>query len=145
MAEPIRIRAIVADLPIEWRQRAAELRQYAAEPLARAWEAAAEELDARLRAGAGDTVTLEEAAILSGYSADHLGRMIRQGQLENVGRKHAPRIRRGDLPHKAKRRAHLPSSHTGSSLAHTITREAIVSKVTTARRGTWDDIESTGR
>ena len=46
---------------------------------------------------APDTVTLAEAAELTGRTADHLGRMIRRNQLPNVGRKHAPRIPRDAL------------------------------------------------
>ncbi len=44
---------------------------------------------------------LRDAARESGYSADHLGRLVREGKIPNVGRPHAPRIRRGDLPRKA--------------------------------------------
>ena len=47
---------------------------------------------------AAKRLTLQEAAELSGYSADHLGRLLRDGKLRNVGRKHAPRILLGDLP-----------------------------------------------
>jgi hypothetical protein len=44
------------------------------------------------------TMTLREAALLSGYSADYLGRLLREGKLTNHGRKGAPRILRRDLP-----------------------------------------------
>jgi hypothetical protein len=47
------------------------------------------------------TLNLQEAARESGYSADHLGRLVRSGQIPNAGRPNAPRIRRGDLPRKA--------------------------------------------
>lgn len=43
-------------------------------------------------------LTLTEAAELSGYSPDHLGRLVRQGTIPNAGRPGAPRIRRRDLP-----------------------------------------------
>ncbi len=43
---------------------------------------------------------LPEAASRSGYSAEHLGRMIREGRIPNAGRKGAPRIRTADLPRK---------------------------------------------
>lgn len=45
-------------------------------------------------------LTLAEAARESGYSTDQLSRLIREGKLVNVGRKGAPRVRRGDLPKK---------------------------------------------
>ncbi len=35
------------------------------------------------------------------YSADHLGRLVREGKLPNAGREGAPRIRLQDLPRKA--------------------------------------------
>lgn len=47
-------------------------------------------------------LTLREGAALSGYSADHLARLIRQGTLPNAGRRGAPRVRRGDLPRRPK-------------------------------------------
>lgn len=45
-------------------------------------------------------LTLEEAAERSGYSRDHLGRLVREGKLPNAGRRGSPRIRVGDLPRK---------------------------------------------
>ncbi len=48
-----------------------------------------------------DLLNLTEAAKESGYSADYLGSLLRQGRIANAGRPHAPRIRRRDLPRKA--------------------------------------------
>lgn len=53
-----------------------------------------------MRSGDHDALTLEEAARESGYSVDHLRHLIADGQLANAGRKHAPRLRRVDLPRK---------------------------------------------
>lgn len=47
-----------------------------------------------------EALTLEQAASESGYTAPHLGQLVRDGQIENVGRPGAPRIRRADLPKK---------------------------------------------
>lgn len=58
------------------------------------------DLDAVARDENEDTLTLEDAARVTGYSADHLGRLIRDGKLRNHGRRHRPRVRRGDLPQK---------------------------------------------
>ena len=52
------------------------------------------------KAQADELVTLEEAGRQTGYTADHLGALIRQGKLQNYGRKNAPRVRLGDCPRK---------------------------------------------
>ena len=88
------------DLVTAWRNRARELEPYAA-PVAVAFEKAADELEAALSAGADAIVPLNDAARRSGYSPDHLGRMVRDGRLTNHGTKHRPRVRLGDLPRKA--------------------------------------------
>jgi hypothetical protein len=91
-----------SDLPAAWRARASELRRFAdAEGAARAFECAAEELENSLRLADDETLSLREAARISGYSADHLGRLVRNGKIPNVGRTNAPRIRRRDIRRKA--------------------------------------------
>jgi hypothetical protein len=45
-------------------------------------------------------LSLPEAAARSGYTAEHLGRMVRDGRISNAGRRGAPRIRAADLPRK---------------------------------------------
>jgi hypothetical protein len=45
-----------------------------------------------------EAVTLREASLIGGYSLDHLQRCVASGQIENVGRKGRPRIRRDDVP-----------------------------------------------
>jgi len=50
-----------------------------------------------------ELLNLTQAAIRSGFSADSLGRMVREGTLRNYGRKNAPRVRAADLPRKALR------------------------------------------
>ena len=64
-----------------------------------------EELRACQRDNADCLLNLTQAAKVSGYSADHLGRLVRDGTLVNHGRPHAPRIRRGDLPQRPAARA----------------------------------------
>ena len=49
-----------------------------------------------------DALTLNAASELSGYSTDHLSRMLREGTIPNAGRKGVPRIRRADLPNRPK-------------------------------------------
>jgi hypothetical protein len=45
-----------------------------------------------------NSVSLSEAARRSGYSSEHLGRLIRAGKVFNAGRKGSPRIRLRDIP-----------------------------------------------
>ena len=45
-----------------------------------------------------DDLTLAEAAQESGYSVDHLERLVREGKISNAGRRGKPMIRRSDLP-----------------------------------------------
>ncbi len=83
----------------EIRRKAAELReQFGDEPRARALEWAVQQVESALRSSANAQPTLREAALQSGYSADHLARLIRKGKLPNAGRRGSPRIRAGDLP-----------------------------------------------
>lgn len=55
-----------------------------------------------LDALAGDepTVSLAAASQRTGYSADHLSRLIRAGRLRDYGRKHAPRVKVSECPKK---------------------------------------------
>ena len=57
-----------------------------------ALETCAAELEAALRQEDDTLLTLTEAARESGYSADHLGRLVRDGKIPNTGRPGAPRI-----------------------------------------------------
>jgi hypothetical protein len=43
-------------------------------------------------------LTLADAAARSGYSRDHLARLVRQHRIPNSGRRGAPRVRLRDLP-----------------------------------------------
>jgi hypothetical protein len=58
------------------------------------------DLEQLFRSQDADALTLAEAADVSGFSLDHIGRLVRQGKIPNIGEKHRPRIRRGDLPRK---------------------------------------------
>jgi hypothetical protein len=84
----------------QWRQDADRLREWGAIPQAEVLERAAGQLEAALHAEDEQLLTLDEAAEVSGYSTDHLGRLLRKGALANQGCKHRPRVRKGDLPGK---------------------------------------------
>lgn len=60
----------------------------------------AQELADELIRISDEDFTLKEAAIVTGYSTGHLGRMIRRGKIPNAGRKTAPRIKGRHLPRK---------------------------------------------
>jgi len=104
----------IRDLPAQWHTQADALERYGAAGNAIALRAAADQLEAALRAADGDVLTIAEAAAASGFSRDHLGRLLRAGAIPNVGRPHAPRVRKSDLPRKANRC--LPSGDADGSL-----------------------------
>ena len=93
--------ASVEGLPADWRRQAKSLRQYGGETPAKAIERCADDLEATLRERDETTLSLVEAARESGYSRDHLGRLVRDGKIPNAGRPNAPRIARRHLPRKA--------------------------------------------
>jgi hypothetical protein len=84
----------------------------------------AEELEGAASRSAGEELTLGDAALESGYSPDHLGRLIREGKLPNAGRSNAPRVRRSDLPKK---------TVSAQSKAPHLSREQIVRSVITTK------------
>ena len=90
--------------------RASELRRYHADGVAAAFEKAADELERELREVAHELLNLVQAAEYSGYSADHLGRMVQKNQLRNYGRKNAPLVRRDEIPSKPGSRPRLDQS-----------------------------------
>ena len=65
-----------------------------------ALEACAAQLEATLRERDEATLTLTDAARESGYSTDHLGRLVRDGRIPNAGRPGTPRIALRHLPRK---------------------------------------------
>jgi hypothetical protein len=56
------------------------------------------ELEAAIKIGETEHLTLKQASDASGLSRDHLGRLVRQGKIPNAGRHGAPRILRANLP-----------------------------------------------
>ncbi len=98
-------RPTVEGLPADWRRQAKSLRRYGGETPATAIERCADDLEATLAERNETTFSLVEASRESGYSADHLGRLVRDGKIPNAGRSGAPRIALKDLP----RKAHMPS------------------------------------
>ena len=83
-------------------------------------ERALQEQDERL-------LNLQEAADLSGYSADHLGRLVRDEAIPNAGHPGAPRIARRDLPVKRKMLAEesLGCETTNVQIVHSIINRGV--------------------
>jgi hypothetical protein len=90
-----------ADLAAAWRCRAAELERFAP-AAAVAFRDAADELAESLRAQADAELTLEQAAQASGYSPRRLRELLASGAIPNAGARGRPRIRRADLPRRAR-------------------------------------------
>lgn len=83
-----------------WEAEAQLLRRHGCESAATTAELHASQLRDALRAVEFETLTLEQAAEVSGYSYGHLSDLIRQGVIRDAGRKGSPRIRRADLPRR---------------------------------------------
>jgi hypothetical protein len=92
------MKSICGDLPAVWRERAETLRAYGDPNSARLWDLAAAELERAVGLFAAETLSLRDAARACGYTADHLGSLVKRGKIPNAGRTNAPRIRRQDLP-----------------------------------------------
>jgi len=57
-----------------------------------------------------ELLSLTEAAERTGYTPDHIGRLVREGKVRNAGRKNAPRVRARDLVAQLKPKLAPPSS-----------------------------------
>jgi hypothetical protein len=90
----------ISELSEEWRALAEQQRRLGAEPQARTLEYCADALWSVLTANDDELLSLQQAADESGYTPDHLGRLLREGKIPNAGRKARPLIRRSDLPAK---------------------------------------------
>ena len=105
--------ASVESLLDAWLKQAEALRRYGGENLAVVLERCADELEVTIRERDETTLTLTSAARESGYTREHLGRLVRDGKIPNAGRPGAPRIARRHLP----RKRHDPESPTSPRLA----------------------------
>ncbi len=90
----------IAGLAVEWRARGAVCREIGDERGALMYSKLAGELEEALADSGGALLTLAEASRRSGYSDDHLRRLMREGVLHNYGRKGAPRVQEAQLPRK---------------------------------------------
>lgn len=89
------------ELAERWKADAMFLREHGAGEAAATAERHARELEEAIQAAEDEALTLSEAATESGYSKRRLRELVADETIPNAGRRHAPRIRRGDLPRKA--------------------------------------------
>ena len=87
-----------------WRCHGEMFQRFGEEGIARAFSTCADELEAAVSVWGDELFTLEEAEQETGYTADALGRLIREGKIPNGGKAGSPQIRRRDLPRKPGRR-----------------------------------------
>jgi len=92
--------AALYKLAERWRSDAERFLAYGDKRGARTCELHANELERAIGRRQREVVSLETAAAESGYSVDHLGRLVREGTIPNAGEPGAPRIRRVDRPRK---------------------------------------------
>ena len=108
-------------LASEWRSEAEQFRIRGQKDGATLIDSMADDLEQAVEACWDEALTLREAAAESGYSEEHLGRLVRSGTIPNAGRKGAPRIRRRDVPRKASAKD-VPNCQTSVSLREQIAR-----------------------
>ena len=89
------------------------------------------DLEELRRVSDGEILSLTDAAERSGYSREHLGRLVRGGRIPNAGRPNAPKIRVVDLPRKA---GYLLPDACQDDIADTSTRQIVRSIVNLSRR-----------
>lgn len=97
---PDRLPPPLAPLLSSWSTEAHHLKKRGQSNLASFLESLIEEVENAWSDYASEALTLQEAAAESGYSTDHLGRLLRASELPNGGTKGHPRIRRSDLPRR---------------------------------------------
>lgn len=87
-------------LPDLWREHAALLRKYGADPQASVLEQCAAEVEAERQRRECARIGLDEAVELTGYSRSHLRRLWRTGQVRQLGTQESPEFHAADLPRK---------------------------------------------
>ncbi len=90
-------------LATRWESHATLMRSYGATTAGDAITQCAEELRIEIATFADVELTYEDAAEESGYSVSHLRRLVREGTLHDYAETGETKLRRGDLPRKAKK------------------------------------------
>jgi hypothetical protein len=84
----------------QWRQDAEVLRRYGQEPIAAVIEKLATEIEMDAQHNGHEGIGMNEAVRLSGYSAAHLRRLVRERKLRNLGTAKKPQFLRSEIPRK---------------------------------------------
>ncbi len=87
----------------KWHAQAELFTEHECPEVAATYRRVAEQLERDLREWEDERLTIQEAAAESGYSAEHLRRLAREGKLDGErapGSKSHMRLRRGGLPAK---------------------------------------------
>ncbi len=116
---------------LQWRDDAETLRRRGVAAHAMLLESCAEELESALQQQHDELLNVTEAARVSGYSREHLGRLLKEGRIPNAGQRSAPKIRRGNLPTKSAK-LRLPESVLQCS---SISKDDVVRSVVTQGKG----------
>ncbi len=104
LAQGRRLEERLLSLPQAWRAKADEFAEHHCDEVAAAYRQAADEVECELRAWNRELLTIEEAAEESGYSKEHLRRMVRRDKLlteRGTGARSRLHLRRGVLPAKS--------------------------------------------
>lgn len=122
-----------AELRSRWQRRRDQFAELGATVnAAKLLDSVLADVDSVFASEAEESLTLREAAQESGYSKDHLARLVRSGVIPNAGRPNAPRIQRSDLPHKA---GSLPAAPGRCQFLSADPEQIARSVVTSAIRG----------
>lgn len=99
---------LLRTLVASWRRRAEPFAAHHCDAVAAVYNLLAGEVETALRAWDNETVSIQDAAAESGYSAEHLRRLARRGRIgseRGPGAKSHLRLRRDSLPAKAEHAA----------------------------------------
>ncbi len=123
---------LTKNLTKKWRGHANTFQRFNEQGIATAFSTCADELEAAVSVRGDELLTLEEAEQKSGYTADSLGRLIRQGKIPNAGKTGTPKISRRNLPRK-------PGLRNGNRQAYGVDLvEQIVASVVDSQKGGLD-------
>lgn len=104
LAQSRRLEERLHSLLKSWCLRTGQFAEHHCHEVAAVYRLVGEEVDQELRAWSRELLTIEAAAEETGYSAEHLRRLVRSGRIlgeQGQGAKSRVRVRRGDLPAKS--------------------------------------------